>query len=97
MNYSNTVSIDNNWKLRDIKLFPNQSKNTITIDNGGQVINSIIVTNTMGQILISKIKTGEPNEERGLQSIDVQGLVNGVYLVHIMSGKKIMTQKFLKE
>lgn len=97
MNYSNTVSVDNNWKLRDIKLFPNQSKNTITIDNGGQVINSIIVTNTMGQILISKIKTGEPNEERGLQSIDVQGLVNGVYLVHIMSGKKIMTQKFLKE
>lgn len=97
INYSNPVSIDNNWKLKDIKLYPNQSKNTITIDNGGQVINSIIVTNSMGQILISKIKTGEPNEERGLQSIDVQGLVNGVYLVHIMSGKKIMTQKFLKE
>lgn len=95
--YSETISVDNNWKLRDVKLYPNQATSTVNIENNGQIIHTIIVTNSMGQVVLTKIRSGGADEPQGLRALDIQGLANGVYLVHIMSGSKIVTQKLLKE
>ena len=93
LSYSETLAIDNDWKLRDIKLQTNESNTYLNIDDGGQIINSVIVFSPSGQVLLSKIK--DVNER--IQGIDIQGLVSGAYLVHVMSGKKIVSMRLLKK
>lgn len=71
-------------------LYPNPTKNILTITNNQQIsISSLSIYNSMGQ-LIEVITT--PNE-----TIDVSNLQAGIYYLKLITDKGMTTQEFIKK
>ncbi|MFT5724943.1 MAG: hypothetical protein ACI9JN_002066 [Bacteroidia bacterium] len=100
-NYTSGVSnIDsvrfNNLKVQGINkdkrviIYPNPTKNTITI-NGKVELRYCLIKNKMGQALV-EIDNIESNQV----SVDVSNLTNGLYFIEITTAEGQQTLKFVK-
>ena len=86
----NALSINDETFKQNLELFPNPTKDIITIVNNENIhISKITVSNTLGQILLN-VTT--------VDKIDISNLPNGLYYVNIGNDKgKIAVFKVMKE
>ncbi|WP_394758254.1 T9SS type A sorting domain-containing protein [Flavobacterium sp.] len=88
--YDATLKIDS-FELDDLSIYPNPVKNTLNISNG-KSIESIIIYNLLGQIVLNK-KVDSINTE-----IDMSHLNSGTYLAKIITNAGTMkTVNVVKE
>jgi hypothetical protein len=75
-----------------IKIYPNPSANFVNIKSGIAEINKIIILNSLGQVIESKILSGQENV------FNVQNLSTGIYFFKIFGaeGKLLKTERFIK-
>ena len=91
----NVNCLDNETFVNDkneIVLYPNPTKNTISIhlpENEYYEIQNINITNLLGQNVIENIKN--------LKNIDVNSLQKGIYIVELKTDKGEWNGKFVKE
>lgn len=85
-NNSNTLNPDK----KELKIYPNPAKNSLTISVIQEIkISSISIYNTQGQLLQTRT-----NPEK---NIDVSELKGGNYYIKIISNKEVTITKFVKE
>ena len=95
----NTIDIPNGVaninKLSEIEVYPNPAAATLNIHAVGEPIMQINISNVMGQVVCSKSTTPRPLLKTGgeMMSVDVSGLVPGVYFVKVND----VVRKFVKE
>ena len=79
----------NAFSNKEFKVFPNPVKNILNIQNeNNQTIDKITVTDIMGKIVF--------NQNKG-DSINVQTLQQGMYIIQISSEGNLYSDKFIKE
>lgn len=86
---SNCIGLDeNNTDVNNLHVYPNPSSDemTIEIDN----FTTLILCDIFGKVLMHR------NCEKGLYRINLNALNNGVYIIKIICGKEIRTQKIIK-
>ncbi len=86
---SSTIELKH--KVKGIQSYPNPANHTLYIKNIETVSAIINIFDLTG----TKITSAQFDST--YNSIDVSGLLPGVYLVHIKDGNKIVTNKFIKE
>jgi hypothetical protein len=87
---TSTVSLIEMEKSNEIAIFPNPSKNEITVKQKNNLIFSEYgVFNSMGN-LIYKSSFQSQNK------IDISGLNSGVYFIKVYNQDKVSTMKFIK-
>ncbi|MEP5131706.1 T9SS type A sorting domain-containing protein, partial [Nonlabens ulvanivorans] len=85
-----TASNGDAFAKAGLKLFPNPSTGIVNI-NGTVVIDSVTVTNLLGQ----QLKTIFVNNENAV--IDISDLATGLYLFEIQSGSSSATRRVVKK
>ena len=86
--YSQIISIKNQLKNLEVNVFPNPSKDFITI-SGVSSESQIIITNNSNKIIIDQmINDGE--------TVDISRLLDGVYTITISNNSKKSTQRLVK-
>lgn len=85
-----SIGIPNNSSLSSIILYPNPVKTTFYIGNISGTT-SIVITNVLGEKLISK------NNLSDNELIDVSDLISGIYFVQLNNQRDQKTIKFMKE
>ncbi len=92
---NNTIAIPSsivkNEQNQLMKIWPNPTKNNITI-NALSIINSIQITNALGQLVLSKNNVNETNT-----TLDVTGLQIGIYFVQLQTKEGNVIKKIIKE
>lgn len=79
--------------VKGIELYPNPSKNSITITSGFDLTKSkLTVSNAVGQIIAPDIKTISSDQV----NIDLTNLSSGIYSIQISGEGKSATSKFIK-
>ncbi len=73
---------------RSITVFPNPSRNEISITSAGTKFTEIIVCNTLGEVLITTTDQTK---------IDVSALATGFYIIRLKQGSAVYTTRFCKE
>ncbi len=74
----------------DFVIFPNPAKSELNIQTSNNAIfDRITVTDMLGKIILQQTS--------GANSVDVQNLANGVYVLQAYSGKDSYQRKFIKE
>ncbi len=86
--HDETLSLEDNNIETSFSMFPNPSKNQVTLQVNNDEIIAIEVFNTIGQ----KMKMSISDE-----NMDVSSLKNGVYIVKVTTIKGISTQKLIKK
>ncbi len=86
-NTATTIETINNYKI-SILVFPNPTKNELNIITNNVSNTDIDITNLKGELCI-KIKN--------VSKIDVSGLRNGIYILHVQQGNNLYKYKFSKE
>ena len=76
-------------ETNSLKLYPNPANDRLHIEGCG--INKVRIANTIGQTMIEK------NINADNADIDISGLANGIYLIHIDTQNGTMTRKVAKE
>lgn len=89
-NYS-TTGLNSNKLDEKVSVYPNPTKSSLTV-NSDFGINKMFLINQFGEILLSETKN---NTEKF--SLDIEDLENGMYVLKIISGEKIITKKIIKE
>jgi hypothetical protein len=83
------------FTIPSFNVFPNPAKNILYVtQNNKELINSINVLNSIGQeqdVSYSSIKNGEYLE------INISSLTPGIYFIELISQKKIVVKKIVKE
>ena len=86
--YSQIISIKNQLKNLEVNVFPNPSKDFITI-SGVSSESQIIITNNTNKIVLDQmINDGE--------TVDISRLTDGVYTIIISNNSKKSTQRLEK-
>lgn len=86
-----STAVINNQERVELKVYPVPASENIIVDYA-HPINSILIMNTTGQVLINK-----NHIEKAKMSIDISELANGIYLLQAISGNKVLTRKFTKK
>ena len=86
---SSTLEISNDNK-DNIKIFPNPSKNIVSISNNHN-INSILLINSLGQKVFRKVVN------TSIVNLDVSDFSAGVYTIQIHTDYGIKTKKIIKQ
>ena len=90
-NSSPSLSVDNLTKI-DFDTYPNPAKDFVTLQLASNTDNAVVAFyDSLGKIALQTNITNTQNK------IDVNSLASGIYLVKIISGNSIGTQKFIKE
>ena len=76
-----------NYTFTDFKIYPNPTKNKITIQSNGQIDKSEIIT-----VLGKSVMKNHKKEE-----IDISNLPKGVYFIKVYSENGVGIRKFIKE
>ncbi|WP_118976489.1 Ig-like domain-containing protein [Taibaiella koreensis] len=78
-------------QMADVVLFPNPSRDYITIDNKSDKIQmeQVSVYNTLGKLVYSQKTTSDRNHQ-----LPVTQLASGMYTIRILTDKGIITRKF---
>ena len=76
----------------EIKLYPNPTKEKLNLFSGNSITagTEILVYNSIGQTIINTKVTGNVTE------INTSKLAPGIYYLHLLAGKKKITERFLK-
>ena len=89
---STTTTSINDSELSQLKIFPNPSSSILNINNLNEEINKLSIYNISGT-MINEIAI---NNQLNL-SLDIDQLDNGIYLIHLINEKGVITtQKFIK-
>ena len=83
---------NSNFESNSITIYPNPSKNRITVSSPDKSIQSIQISNSLGQI-VQKIR--KINNTSTV--VDVSQLQAGIYLVEITQAGKILRRKLIKD
>ena len=86
---SNLKETNSNETLISVILYPNPTKDILNIETNNAIKLNYSVINYLGQV----VKTG--NVENN--SINVSNLNAGIYILEVSNGKKLVTEKFIKE
>jgi len=81
-----TTELENN--SHQVAIFPNPASTSLTVRSDVE-IQTIAIYNTLGQEVITK-----NNVNTSLTQVNTSNLENGVYVITIVTDKKIMTQQF---
>lgn len=92
-NYSKTVVINNKVKST-ISIYPNPAKGSININYTKANENAIVTVSTLDgkQVISQKL-----NNSSTQQVLNISTLTSGTYLLTIINGKEVQTQKFTKQ
>jgi len=90
LNWSSTLSTQENDLLFSINVHPNPANNSLYI-NSNFKINSFILSDINGRTLIYEYNINNKSFE-----IDISSLKSGIYFLKIFSGKQLQTIKILK-
>ena len=86
-------------QLNQLQLFPNPSSNQLQIilpDNAASNIKLQII-DLNGAIIMEKTINGSMEAKQQLQTIDITGLKQGMYLVKVISNGTTQSMRFIKE
>jgi len=83
---TNTTKVENN--STQVSIFPNPAASVLNIQSATE-IETIIVHNTLGQAVLNI-----NNVNTYTTQIATNNLENGVYIISILTGNKVMTQQF---
>lgn len=86
------LGINENMLASEFTIYPNPSKEYITITSNELAYSSIQIFDLNGRLINSS-----EFESTNQKSIDISNLSNGIYLMKIISNKGIFTQKIIKE
>ncbi len=86
--YSNIIKLNNTTTSR-LAVFPNPSSGVITI-SGTSSKGQVRLLNRDGKVLISKNVTAQS------QTMDINLLAKGIYILQYIDGKKVLQQKIVK-
>jgi hypothetical protein len=86
------LGINENTLVTEFNIYPNPSKDIITISSDDHAYTAIQLSDINGR-LISSTEFESTNQK----SIDISNLTNGIYLMKIISNKGTFTQKIIKE
>ena len=75
----------------NISIFPNPAQSQITILSEGNIMQSISITNVLGEIVYSS------NNKTDIMSIDISDFASGTYFVKIDLTDKTIVQKMIKQ
>jgi parallel beta-helix repeat protein len=91
-----TVNINRNPTLSDVKVYPNPTRNLLNIEfpNQNNQPVSAMLMNLKAQILYSKTYS---NHEKNSIQMNLSEFENGIYLLRIKTGEEILLRKILKE
>ncbi|WP_310559821.1 SBBP repeat-containing protein [Flavobacterium sp.] len=88
-----TLTINENNLLKNIKLFPNPTSSKINLNFDNNLEKAILkIISILGQTVLEKQNISGNN-----LSLDVSSLSNGTYVVQLQEGSSISTSKFIKE
>ncbi|MFT4684458.1 MAG: hypothetical protein ACJA2M_002326 [Polaribacter sp.] len=86
-NYGDTTANVNNFSLVNFALYPNPATSVLNIDDNNFTIKNIDIYNVLGEKIGTSIKS----------LINIEKLVNGVYVVKVQDDKgNIATKRFVK-
>lgn len=88
------TGIEGNIVTNEIKIYPNPTKSSITIDNNSTISGYFInIENTLGQVIYSN----QLNQFQ--QTINIDKWYTGIYFINIFdsAGRKIENSKIVKE
>ena len=77
-----TVGVEDEVEKEKVKIYPNPSSNTITLDKGNNSASEIAIYNVDGQLLITQVI-----QERQTQ-VNVSFLQNGIYYCRLLGSKE---------
>lgn len=86
------LGINENMLASEFTIYPNPSKDYITITSNELAYSSIQISDLNGRLIDSS-----EFESTNQKSIDISILSNGIYLMKIISNKGTFTQKIIKE
>ena len=90
LDYENLVFLDELSSNVLVKLYPNPTSTSFTVETGLKTDVTVSIYNTSGKELIT-------NDAIGNSQIDVSGLASGIYIVQVLSeGKVISTNRMVK-
>jgi len=86
-----------NQPKMQITMYPNPATEALHIQENTNTIENmnIAIINMQGQVVVSKLLNG--NELSKGVNIPVNNLVNGMYILHAVSGNEESSQKFIKD
>lgn len=89
-----SLSVASNAVAATFAISPNPAKNyfNITINNTGSASSTVRVSDIAGKIVLQKQVQGN-----GIKTIDLPALQKGIYIVTLISGKQINSQKLVVE
>jgi hypothetical protein len=91
--FRSTIGLDESIKELNIRLFPNPSKDVITINWAiNSALVSIEITNSLGSVVWSKFELSNTTKTQ----MDISNMDMGVYFVNINIDGKLVTKRFLK-
>lgn len=85
--YTNPLNIDKNVLANSVKLYPNPVKNVLTIDSN-MPLNKVELYSILGK----KVKDIKFN----LNSISLNDIADGIYIIKIQSGNSFVCRKIIK-
>lgn len=88
------TGIRNNYQIFNENVFPNPAKDKLAISKGKFAISGIVIFDITGRKVFSE-STSERKQKQ--ISIDVSGLVSGIYFVKVIGEKAERMMKFVKE
>jgi hypothetical protein len=83
---TNTIELENN--STQVSLFPNPAASILNVQSATEIDN-ITVYNTLGQTVLNV-----NNVNTYTTQITTNNLDNGVYIISVVTGNKVMTQQF---
>lgn len=76
-------------KQNDFKIYPNPTKDYLTLDSGNQNIQAVSVVDISGKLVLLK---NDLNSKR----INTSGIFPGLYFINVTIANKVKTQSFIK-
>lgn len=83
-----SLGIDDNLSSTTANIFPNPATNYFSVQNEGA--SRIVISNIQGKTLINK-------EIKDTETLDINALAKGIYLVEVLSKNNILHSKLIKE
>lgn len=87
---SGSMAVDAKVKDASLTVFPNPAKTELNLKLTNNLpVDKVIITDIVGKVVAEKTEN--------LNTIDIQNLANGVYVLSVYSGKESVQTKFFKE
>lgn len=90
------VTVESSVGIQDqaskgIAIYPNPAGNFLNIQSPDLKTNKLIISDITGKVIIRK------NDMKQFETIDLSGVEQGVYVIHIYTDNELLTKKMVKE